>query len=119
MCRPARLPIPADIFAQTPRFERVEDYRTTSGQVSLVAAPWQRFSLRAWVYRNQQREERNRYDDATYSSMDDPLVQGTFQSNERSTVTGSSALAQGRPAAISARCAWSSISVARPSIRMA
>ena len=29
----------SDIFAQTPRFERVEDYRHASGQVSLVAAP--------------------------------------------------------------------------------
>jgi len=82
----------SDIFAQTPRFERVEDYRTASGQVSLVAAPWQRFNVRGWVFRNQQREDRGRYDDATYSSMDDPLVQGTFQSRERTTVTGSSAL---------------------------
>lgn len=83
-----------DIFAQQPRFERVEDYRSASGQVSVVAAPWQRFNIRAWVFRNQQREDRARYDDATYSSMDDPLVQGTFQSRERTTVTGSSALAR-------------------------
>ena len=87
-------PIPADIFAQTPRFERVEDYRGASGQVSVVAAPSQRFNLRAWVFSNPQREDRARYDDATYSSMDDPLVQGTFQSRERTTVTGSSALAR-------------------------
>ena len=83
-----------DIFAQQPRFERVEDYRAASGQVSLVVAPWQRFNIRGWVYRNQQREDRNRYDDATYSSMDDPLVQGTFQSRERTMVTGSSVLAR-------------------------
>jgi vitamin B12 transporter len=84
----------ADIFAQQPRFERVEDYRGASGQVSVVAAPWQRFNIRAWVFRNRQREDRARYDDARYSSMDDPLVQGTFQSRERTTVTGSSALAR-------------------------
>jgi outer membrane receptor protein involved in Fe transport len=83
-----------DIFAQQPRFERVEDYRSASGQVSIVAAPWQRFNIRAWVFRNRQREDRARYDDATYSSMDDPLVQGTFQSRERTTITGSSALAR-------------------------
>ena len=82
----------SDIFAQTPRFERVEDYRSASGQVSLIAAPWQRFNIRGWVYRNRQREDRARYDDSTYSSMDDPLVQGTFQSRERTTVTGSSVL---------------------------
>jgi outer membrane cobalamin receptor len=81
-----------DIFAQTPRFERVEDYRSASGQVSVVAAPWKRFNIRGWVYRNRQREDRNRYDDATFSSMDDPLVQGTFESRERTTVTGSSVL---------------------------
>ena len=84
----------SDIFAQQPRFERVEDYRSASGQVSVVAAPWQRFNVRAWVFRNRQREDRARYDDATLSSMDDPLVQGTFQSRERTTVTGSSALAR-------------------------
>jgi outer membrane cobalamin receptor len=81
-----------DIFAQAPRFERVEDYRAASGQVSLVAAPWQRFNVRGWVFRNRQREDRARYDDATYSSMDDPLVSGTFQSRERTTITGSSVL---------------------------
>jgi outer membrane receptor protein involved in Fe transport len=84
----------SDIFAQTPRFERVEDYRVSSGQVSVVIAPSQRFNLHAWVFRNSQRENRARYDDATYSSMDDPVVQGTFQSQERTTVTGSSALAR-------------------------
>jgi len=83
---------PADIFAQTPRFERVEDYRAASGQVSMNLAPWRRFSLRGWVYRNAQSEDRSRYDDNTYSSMDDPLVSGTFQSRERTTITGSSAL---------------------------
>lgn len=81
-----------DIFAQQPRFERVEEYRAASGQVSVVASPWQRFSVRGWVFKNRQREDRARYDDATYTSMDDPLVQGTFQSKERTTVTGGSAL---------------------------
>ncbi len=84
----------ADIFAQTPRFERVEGYRTASGQVSAVITPGSRFNLRAWAFRNAQREDRNRYDDATFSSMDDPLVSGTFESRERTVVTGSSALAR-------------------------
>jgi len=82
----------SDIFALTPRFERVEDYRLASGQVSIVVTAGRRFNIRGWVFRNQQREDRSRYDDATYSSMDDPLVSGTFQSRERTTVTGSSAL---------------------------
>jgi outer membrane cobalamin receptor len=81
-----------DIFAPTPRFERVEDYDTASGQISLVVAPWQRFNVRAWAFRNTQREDRARYDDASYASMDDPLVQGTFRSRERTSVTGASVL---------------------------
>ena len=83
---------PADIFAQAPRFERVEGYRAVSGQASVTLSPWRRFNLRGWVYRNAQREDRLRYDDDTYSSMDDPLVPGTFTSRERTTITGSSAL---------------------------
>jgi vitamin B12 transporter len=85
---------PADIFAQTPRFERVEDYRSVSGQFSIVAAPSRRVNLRAWVFRNLQREDRSRYDDNTYSSMDDPEVQGTFRSREDNLITGGSALAR-------------------------
>ena len=83
-----------DVFAPTPRFERVEDYRNASGQISVTVAPGQRFNVRGWVFRNGQREDRARYDDATFSSMDDPLVQGTFQARERTTITGSSALAR-------------------------
>jgi outer membrane cobalamin receptor len=81
-----------DIYAQAPRFERVEEYRLGSGQVSLVASPARRLNLRAWGFRNVQTEDRSRYDDNTYSSMDDPLVPGTFQSHERTVITGGSAL---------------------------
>lgn len=83
-----------DVFAQPPRFERVEDYESFSGQVSLALSPWRRVNLRAWAFRNAQREDRARYDDASYSSMDDPLVQGTFRSRERTAITGSQALAR-------------------------
>ena len=81
-----------NIFAQAPRYERVEDYDAMTGQVSFTVAPWRRFNLQTWVYRNRQHEDRARYDDATYSSMDNPLAQGTFESSERTTVTGTSAL---------------------------
>jgi len=89
---PSTIDDPNDIFAQPLRYERVENYRTVSGQASILISPGKRFNLRGWVYRNAQREDRSRYDDATYSSMDDPLVPGTFQSRERTTVTGSTAL---------------------------
>ena len=85
----------SDIFAQTPRFERVEDYRSASGQVSVVAAPWQRFNVRAWVYRNRaaRRPRAVRRCDV-FRRWTIRSVQGTFQSRERTTVTGSSALAR-------------------------
>jgi len=84
----------SDIFAQTPRFERVTGYQQWSGQASANLVPSARFNTRAWVYRNAQREDRSRYDDSTYTNMDDPLVSGTFQSRERTNVTGSSVLAR-------------------------
>ena len=89
---PGTINDPNDIFAQTLRFERVNNYRTATGQVSIVLTPWERFNLRAWAFRNAQREDRARYDDATYSSMNNPLVSGTFQERDRTTVTGGSAL---------------------------
>jgi outer membrane cobalamin receptor len=85
---------PSDIFAPTPRFERVEEYRLGTGQVSLVTSPTPRFNVRAWAFRDQQTEDCARYDDDTYSSMDDPLVQGTFTSREKTVVSGASALAR-------------------------
>ena len=91
---PATINDSADIFAQTPRFERVEEYQAVTGQVSVVVTPSPRFNLRAWAFRNAQREDRNRYDDATFANMDDPLVSGTFESREKTRVTGSSALAR-------------------------
>ena len=90
---PGTINDPGDIF-QAIRYERVESYTLGSGQLSTSVAPWRRFNLRGWVYRNAQRENRSRYDDATYTSMDDPLVQGTFESRERTTITGSTALAR-------------------------
>jgi outer membrane receptor protein involved in Fe transport len=84
----------SDIFAQTPRFERVTGYQQWSGQVAANLVPSPQFNLRAWVYRNAQREDRSRYDDSAYTNMDDPLVSGTFQSRERTNVTGSSVLAR-------------------------
>ena len=84
----------SDIFAQTPRFERVTGYQHWSGQAYADRTPSAQLNIRAWVYRNAQRQDRSRYDDSTYTNMDDPLVSGTFQSRERTRVTGSSVLAR-------------------------
>ena len=84
----------SDLFAQTPRFERVTGYEQWSGQASFTVAPSPQLDVRAWAYRNAQHEDRSRYDDRKYADMDDPLVSGTFRSRERTTVTGSSVLAR-------------------------
>jgi outer membrane receptor protein involved in Fe transport len=89
---PGTIGDPNDSFAQAVRYERVESYRAASGQLSVVFAPRERFNLRGWLYRNAQREHRSRYDDATYTSMDDALVAGTFRSRERTTITGGTVL---------------------------
>ena len=93
-CRAEPSPTPATSSRRRHGSNASRTIARRRGQVSVVVAPSQRFNLRAWVFRNRQREDRARYDDATYSSMDDPLVPGTFQSRERTTVTGGSALAR-------------------------
>jgi vitamin B12 transporter len=70
----------SDVFAQMPRFERVTGYQQWSGQASANLKPLPRLNLRAWVYHHAQHDDRSRYDDSTYTNMDDPLVSGTFQS---------------------------------------
>jgi vitamin B12 transporter len=89
---PGTIGDPADVFAQAVRYERVDDFQFASGQAAVTVRPTGRINLRGWVYRNTQREDRSRYDDSTYSSMDDPLVGGTFTTEEHSRVTGSTLL---------------------------
>ena len=91
---PSTIDNPADIFAQPVRYDRINDYRTVSGQVSVAFVPAKALDVRAWAYRNQQREDAARYDSATYSSIDKPLVSGTFRSRDRTVVSGASALAR-------------------------
>ena len=79
---------PDDPFTQRIRYERVEHYRSARGQVSAAYRPASPFQLRAWAFVNSRNEDRVRYDDATYSSFDDPLVSGTFQRTDEMTISG-------------------------------
>ena len=89
---PGTIDNPADIFAQAVHYDRINAYRHASGQASLAFDPSARLTLRAWAYRNAQREDAARYDSSTYASIDNPLVPGTFQSRDDTTVSGSSVL---------------------------
>ncbi|MBI5117310.1 TonB-dependent receptor [Candidatus Poribacteria bacterium] len=78
----------ADPFADKPKFERVDDFEEISGQFSVnydVPGP---LGLRAWVFANQMDEERNRYDDDNFDSMDDPTIKGTFHENDTTLISG-------------------------------
>ena len=85
---PTTVDSPDDPFAQRIRYERVESYRSATGRVSAEYRPDGPFQLRAWAFVNSRDEDRVRYDDATYSSFDDPLVSGTFQRTDETTISG-------------------------------
>jgi outer membrane cobalamin receptor len=77
-----------DPFAQRVRYERVEDLHGGSGQLSMQWDPEGPLSVRSWVFANQLEEDRRRYDDDSYDSIDDPRVSGTFRQRGESRVTG-------------------------------
>jgi len=89
---PATIGNSADVFAQAARYERVNDYQNVTAQVSLGYLPSTAFNLRGWAYVNSQEEDRARYDDATYSSMANPSVSGTFQERNKTRISGGQAL---------------------------
>ncbi len=68
-----------DPFAKTVKHDRVDDYDGFSMQLSGIwdaPGPWE---LKAWAYTNALDMEDSRYDDDTYSSMDDLYVKKTYQ----------------------------------------
>jgi vitamin B12 transporter len=78
----------SDIFAQTVQYQRVDRYRNLLGQGSFDWGVAKAFNLRGWGYVNGQNEDRSRYDSATYSSVDDPLVSGTYKEHNESRISG-------------------------------
>lgn len=77
-----------DIFATTPKYDRIEDYQGESGQLSASYHPDGPLSLRGWVFANRMDESENRYDDNRYDSMDDPTVKGTYDAENTSEIYG-------------------------------
>lgn len=79
---------PTDPFAPRVRYERVEDLSGISGQLSTQWDPSGPLDVRGWAYLNRLDEDRRRYDDDAYDSMDDPRVSGTFRADNESLVAG-------------------------------
>jgi outer membrane cobalamin receptor len=77
-----------DPFAPRARYERVESLHGGSGQLSGQWDPDGPLEVRSWVFANQLEEDRRRYDDDTYDSIDDPRVSGTFRQRGQSRISG-------------------------------
>ncbi len=104
---PSTINDPSDIFAQAVRYERVDGYRYLVAQGSVAWRPAATFNLHGWGYVNSQDEDRARYDSSTYSSIENPLVSGTFKERNDTRVSGGQLL--GRVGL--ARAGWLRISV--------
>ena len=85
---PGTIDNPADPFAQRVRYERVDRYSTRTAQSSFSYASSRPFSARGWAFVNADDQSRARYDSATYDSLANDSVPGTFRSRERSSVSG-------------------------------
>jgi outer membrane cobalamin receptor len=77
-----------DPFANRPAFERMEDRQGTSAQLAAGFDPPGPLSIRSWAFVNRLEERQNRYDDSSYSSMDDSLVRGTYAQLGQTKVVG-------------------------------
>lgn len=75
----------SDPFGRRPQFERVEDLRGFSSQLSYLWTPSEPLELRSWMYINRQQQDLRSYDDANLDSM---LDFGTFRQDGTSLVTG-------------------------------
>jgi outer membrane cobalamin receptor len=79
---------PFDPFASTPRYERVPDSDMVSVQAATDYQATARLRLRGWAFVNHLSEQDNRYDNASYDSVN--LISGSFQQYVKSTIVGAS-----------------------------
>ncbi len=85
---PSTIDDPGDPFADKSKYERVDDFEGYSAHLSLGYDVFGPLGIRTWFFINQMDEERNRYDDSNYDSMDDPKVKGTYHEDSKTSVKG-------------------------------
>ena len=85
---PAVVNDPADIFASRPSYERVENQNGIAAQTSFDYDSHNHWFARGWGYGNRLSEDENRYDDATYSSIDDVSQSGNYLTTVETLVAG-------------------------------
>lgn len=71
----------SDPFASSPKYDRVDDYKGFSGQISMNCDLPGPLGVRGWLFANRLDEDENRYDDKRYDSMDDKKVKNTYVQN--------------------------------------
>lgn len=76
-----------DAFANSPKYDAVEDIQGAYGQAALSYQGAGPFSLRSWVYINHLKEDPKRYDNANYNSMSDPTVK-TYDLEQKTDIYG-------------------------------
>jgi outer membrane cobalamin receptor len=81
---------PPDLFSPTAKYERIDHFEGLSLQFAGDYHPSESFGLRGWAFRNQLIEHDNRYDDIGFNSFDDPLVDGSFKLERKTTIQGMS-----------------------------
>ena len=79
---------PTDRFANRPVFERIDAQDGLSGQVAASYAFSPAVALRSWAFLNRLTQQDNRFDDSTYTTMDDSTVRGTFREHNRTRLSG-------------------------------
>lgn len=78
----------SDPFASNPKYERVDDFESFTGQVSgdyNLPGP---FDARANIFYNRLREFKNRYDDDTYTTQVDTSIKGLYSETDISQIMG-------------------------------
>ena len=77
-----------DQFADSPKFERIDNFEGYTTHISFDYRPLDVLGLRAWLFYNQLNEEENRYDDNSYTSMNNPTVKGSYHLDNTTSITG-------------------------------
>jgi vitamin B12 transporter len=79
---------PPDLFAPSPKYERIDHFEGLSVQLAVDYRLSESFGLRAWAFRNELVEHDNRYDNSSFNSFDDPLVNRSFKLERKTAMQG-------------------------------
>ncbi|HOP47003.1 MAG TPA: TonB-dependent receptor [Desulfobacteraceae bacterium] len=80
----------SDPYAQSPKYERMDNYSGFSGQLSTELDIPGPVTVRGSVYASKLREETKRYDNNQYNSMDDTSIKGTGWEKDKTNIKGGS-----------------------------